>query len=277
VAAGMKHWRAEPALRGKAAGVKFWRRHYTSSISPDRCTEVIRWLARWFGARKKHPLLLENQRYFSGFDQNLPIESYDFVCFDTELTGLNPRRDEIVSIGAVRIRNLRIAVGENFFAYVHPAQSLPKVSTLVHRITPQQIKDAPGLESVLPDFVHFCSGSILIGHFVSLDLAFVNKALRKYLGGNLSNPAVDSMTMAQVYHEDSKMRRPGRSKAGMSFNLGNLAKEYDLPMFEQHDALEDALQTAYLFLFLVRRLREVGYITFKDFCLAGRYDPNVFV
>lgn len=236
---------------------------------------MLQWLVRLLGAGKKHPRILENQEHLSGFDPHLPIESYDFVCFDTELTGLNPRRDEIVSIGAVRIRDLRIVVGENFFTYAHPAQSLPKVSTLVHRITPEQIKGAPELESVLPDFVDFCGSSILIGHYVALDLAFLNRALRRYLGGGLSNPSVDSMTMAQVYHEHSKKRLPGRVKFSVSYNLGNLAKEYDLPMFEQHDALEDALQTAYLFLFLVRKLREIGYVTFRDFSLAGRFDPDV--
>ncbi len=236
---------------------------------------MIRWLVRWLGGGKKHPLLMENEEHFSGFDPNLPIESYDFVCFDTELTGLNPRRDEIVSIGAVRIRNLRIVMGENFFTYVHPTQSLPKGSTLVHRITPEQIKNAPALESVLPDFVEFCGAGLLIGHYVALDMAFVNKALRKHMGGGLNNPSVDSMTMAQVYHEDSKKKRPGRVKFSVSYNLSNLAKEYDLPRFEQHDALEDALQTAYLFLFLVRRLREAGYVTFKDFTLAGRMNPDV--
>ncbi len=123
---------------------------------------------------KKHPILVENESFFSTFDQNRPIESYEFVSLDTELTGLNPRHDQIVSIGAVRIRNLRIVAGENFFAYVRPTRALPKDSTLIHRITPEQIKNAPGLDSVLPDFVRFCGQSLLVGHYVALDMAFMN-------------------------------------------------------------------------------------------------------
>jgi len=219
--------------------------------------------------------LKENQESFEHFDSSLPIESYDFVCFDTELTGLNPRRDEIVSIGAVRIRNMRIQLGENFFSYVLPARDLPKDSTLVHRITPEQIKDSPDLQTVLPDFVKFCGGSLLLGHYVELDMAFVNRALRKQLGGAMHNPCVDSMTLAQVYHETTRKNRPGRVKYSLSYNLGNLTREYGLPRLEQHDAMEDALQTAYLFIFLVRRLREAGYITLKDFFLAGKYSPII--
>jgi DNA polymerase III subunit epsilon len=225
---------------------------------------------------KKHPVLFENESFFSAFDQNRPIESYEFVSVDTELTGLSPRQDQIVSIGAVRIRNLRIVAGENFFSYVHPTRALPKDSTLIHRITPEQLKNAPELDSVLPDFVRFCGQSLLVGHYVALDMAFMNKAAKKILGGSLRNPCVDSMRLAQAHQEHRRRSHYGRFNPAVSFNLSVLAREYNLPLFVQHDALEDALQTAYLFIFLVKKLRRAGYITLKDFYLAGRIGPRMF-
>jgi len=226
--------------------------------------------------REKHPVLRENISLFSTFDQNQPIESYEFVSFDTELTGLNPRQDQIVSIGAVRIRNLRIVTGDNFFSYVHPKRELPEDTTLIHRITPEQIKNAPELDSVLPDFVSFCGRSLLVGHFVSLDMAFLNKASKKILGGTVHNPCVDSMRLAQAHQEHRRRNQRARFNPAISFNLSVLAREYDLPLFTQHDALEDALQTAYLFIFLVKKLRREGYVTLKDYYLAGRIGPRMF-
>jgi DNA polymerase III subunit epsilon len=226
--------------------------------------------------REKHPILTRNEEWFSRFDQDQPVESYDFVSFDTELTGLNPRHDEIVSIGAVRIRNLRIVAGDNFFSYTRPNRSLPKDSTLIHRITPEQLTDAPDLATVLPEFVEFCGDSLLIGHYVNLDMAFVNRAGRRLLGGTLKNPCVDSMRLAQAYQEHQRRTNFGRVHVGTSYNLAVLAREYDLPLFMQHDALEDALQTAYLFVFLVKRLKEAGYLTLKDIHAGGRIGPRMF-
>jgi DNA polymerase III subunit epsilon len=232
----------------------------------------------WFRSRAsaRHAVLKRNEECFAGFDPSRPIEDYEFVCFDTELTGLNPRRDEIVSIGAVRIRELRIVAGDNFFSYIQPNQNIPKNSTLIHRITPEQIKSAPMPEVILPEFVDFCGNALLIGHFVALDMAFVNKALRKHLGGAMCNPRLDSVRLAEAYHEHKGKQGRVGTKTELSYNLTKLALEYNLPMFEQHDALEDALQTAYLFLFLAKNLRAAGYGTLKEFFAAGRTAPSVF-
>jgi DNA polymerase-3 subunit epsilon len=223
-----------------------------------------------------HPIVLRNREWFAEFNQDGPIESYEFTAFDTELTGLNPKVDQIVSIGAVKIRNLRIVAGDNFFCYVRPTRDLPKDSTIIHKITPDQIKDAPLLENVLPDFIDFCGPSLLVGHFVSLDMAFVNKAAKTALGGILNNPCVDSMRLAQAHQEFERRTRLGSYNPGPSFNLGYLSKYYDLPLFTEHDALEDAMQTAYLFIFLIKKLREAGYSTLKEFFSAGKIGPRMF-
>lgn len=233
----------------------------------------------WLRARRmpKHPCMIENEQRLKSFDQTGDIESYDIVCFDTELTGLNVRHDQIVSIGAVRIRGLRIIAGDNFFTYMQPTRDLPKDSTLVHRITPQQIKRAPSAAEVLPEFVQYCSDSVLLGHYVLIDLAFLNRALAKTLGGKIRNPSLDSVKLAAAFHlQQQKHERAVGKKGQRAFNLNKLSVEHGIPLFEQHDALEDALQTAYLFLFLAKNLRGLGYTTLKDFLRAGSNIPDVF-
>ena len=88
----------------------------------------------WF--RKTHPVIRKNREYFEDFDQSRPLSDYTFVVCDTELTGLNRRRDQIISIGAVKIINLRIELNQVFHQYIRPRNLEHTDSTLIHRITP---------------------------------------------------------------------------------------------------------------------------------------------
>ncbi len=230
---------------------------------------ALHWVKEWFQRKPKHPVLKSNEELFLTFDQARPIEECEFVVLDTELTGLNPRRNEIISIGAVRIRDMRIVVGENFHTYVHARKPSLKDSTLIHRITPEQLNAAPPLDEVLPEFVEFCGTAVLVGHYLQLDLAFINKAAKRILGGRLQNPAMDCARLAQAHLVHLNRAGVKRISIDDTFQLPKLAREYGLPLFVPHDALEDALQTAYLFLFLTAKLREYGLVTFRDFRQAA--------
>ncbi|MFH7325668.1 PolC-type DNA polymerase III [Desulfurivibrio sp. C05AmB] len=223
-----------------------------------------------------HPLFAENWHHFKRLDQNLPLSAYEFVVFDTELTGLNRQRDEIVSIGAVRIRDLRIMVGDTFYVRVKPPKALPKDSTLIHRITPQQIEEAPSLAAILPSFISYCGRSLLVGHYVGLDVAFLNQACRRYYGAPVSNPCLDTMRLAQTYTEMQWRDYHDRFRMDLSFNLAALTSQYGLPRFTHHDAYEDALQTAYLFIFLVKKMHSQGIVTLKDLYNSGQAWRKIF-
>jgi DNA polymerase III subunit epsilon len=218
----------------------------------------------------RHPLLVRSNSFFSRLDQNLPVESFDFVVLDTELTGMNPDRDEIVSIGAVKIKSMAINPSSAFHTLVHPRGDMPKVSTLIHRITPEAVSQAPRLHEVLPSLVEYCEGCLIVGHHVGLDMSFINRALREVLGGALLSPCLDTMRLAKMYDEELWMNYYDQFNLSISYNLRELAKRYDLPCFPEHDALQDALQTAYLFLFLVKKLHKGSIRTLKDLYLAGR-------
>jgi DNA polymerase III subunit epsilon len=229
----------------------------------------------WF-RRDKHPAIIANHRRLERFDQTKPIETYQFVSLDTELTGLDLRRDAIVSIGAVRIEGLQIITGNNFFSYVRPKRSMPKVSTLIHRITPDQIESAPELRKVMPDFVDFVGNALLVGHFIGLDMAFINRAARRLMGGHLRNPCLDSMKLAQVYEERERGGHYDRVEVAAGYNLKTLSEKYHLPRFEQHDALGDAFQAACLFVFVVRKMQNLGCRTLRDLRTVSRTTPGLF-
>jgi len=90
------------------------------------------------------------------------------------------------------------------------------------------------------------------------------------MGGTLSNPGVDTMRMAQGYKRVRLGHYHEHNPRETSYNLDDLGKEYNLPRFKPHDALEDALQTAYLFLYLIKKFRKGGLVTLKDIFQSGR-------
>ncbi|MEW6349953.1 MAG: 3'-5' exonuclease [Thermodesulfobacteriota bacterium] len=228
-----------------------------------------RWWSRLNARRGEHPVLLANRNYFDGFDYGSHVWDYDFVVFDTELTGLNPRLDEIVSIGAVRVRDRHVMIEESFHSLLRTKRTSFGEGTLVHRIAPQDIRRAPQPEKILPKFVDFCGKSVLIGHLPILDLSFLDKACRRSMGGIIMNPCLDSMELARTLLKDQKSSRDSARRPVTSLNLTELAQAYRIPRFVTHDALGDALQTACLFIFLVERLSRCGLRTLKDFRKAG--------
>lgn len=217
-----------------------------------------------------HPLLAANRQTFLKVDHDRPLAECRFTVLDTELTGLDADRDEIVSIGAVRLEGLSIRAEQTFARLVKPRRAMPKTSTLIHRITPSQVRDAADLAEVLPEFVAFLNGTLVVGHNVGLDMAFLNKACLELLGGTLMNPCLDTMRMAQIHRAEQWENFYDRYDLKVSYALSDLAGEFGLPRFPAHEALGDAMQTAYLFLYLVRKLRDGGIVTLRDLFEAGR-------
>jgi len=221
--------------------------------------------------RRTAEVIADNNRYFRNLDRSKKLADYSFVVYDTELTGLNQRKDEIISIGAVRIRGMRIELGDTFHYYVRPRNLDHTKATLIHRITPEQLRTSPPLEDVLPLFINFIRTDLLVGHFVQIDTAFLNRATRRVYNGVIANPNLDTMRMAHIYKQSSLYDPHGRVQLeNGGYNLEKLSAELNLPYFEAHDALEDALQTAYLFIFLAKKLETIGIVTISDLFRAGR-------
>ncbi len=220
-------------------------------------------LTRLFG-NTKHPAIVHAERYFLDFDPGCAPYDCEFVVLDSELTGLNFRKDEMVSVAAVRIKKLRIVLDECFYSFLRTRQREATSGTFIHRITPQQIRAAPDPATVIPELVNFCGTAILVGHCLDIDLGFLNRATRRLLGAKIPNMSLDTAILVRAASQQGVL--PGRvhSQQDLPNDLNRLAKSLNLPVFQHHDALEDALQTAYLFLFLVEGLRRAGYTTLSD-------------
>ena len=122
----------------------------------------------------------------------------DMVVYDLETTGINPKTAEIVEIAAHRLSLIGDEVERYYCLVKPPGGHIPRAATRIHGIEMETVKDAPGIEAVLPEFYRFIHDRILIGHNVAeYDNPILARDLRRYLKLNLSAPFYDTLTTAR--------------------------------------------------------------------------------
>jgi len=151
-----------------------------------------------------------------------------FICLDLETTGLNPKTDKIIEIGAVRIEN-GVETG-TFETFVNPGRLLEEKIVELTGITDDDLKDAPEIAEVLPAFIEFTKGLPLLGHSVLFDFSFIKKAaVNQKL--TFERDGVDTLKIARKYLTEL----PHRS-------LGYLCEHYGIE-HQAHRALQDVRAT----------------------------------
>ena len=180
------------------------------------------------------------------YDSEYSITNQKFVVVDTELTGLDEHKDSIVSIGAVKMDGRKILLGNAFHRLVKPKSCLTSESVVIHGITPSEVEKKPSIECVIREFLDFCGMDIIVGHFVSIDMAFINKEVRRVLGSVLRNPVLDTSLIYEHLKKKYQRHECFLSYAGDT-ELFELAKRFGIPFTGAHDALVDAFVTAQLF------------------------------
>ena len=204
-------------------------------------------------------------------DLKLPLNEIRIVVLDTELTGLDRKKDAIVSLGAVRMTGGRIEMGQTFYQLVNPKKEMKAESVVVHEIMPSEVQEKPRIGPVLAEFLEFCNGDILVGHYINMDLAFINRALKEALGQTLENPALDTMALAHWLKWNNPDQGPD-SFSAKNFELYEIAKELGIPVQGAHNALMDAFMTAQVFQRLLPRLERGGVKTLGALLKVG--DPQ---
>jgi len=176
----------------------------------------------------------------------------EVVSFDCETTGLDVRRDDIITIAAVRVRDNRILTSERFEAVIRPDAHMKVDSIKIHRLREMDVAGGERIEQIIPRFLHFVGGRPLVGYYVDFDVRMVDKYLLGLKGFELPNKLIE---VSALYYE----RKYGDAPPGTSIDLSFAAilRDLDLPVLEQHDAFNDALTTAMMYLRL-RDMRQRG-------------------
>jgi len=178
-----------------------------------------------------------------------PLEQAPLLALDVETTGLDSRRDSIVSLGLVPFDLRRIRCREASYWVVKPMCELSSQSVTFHHITHSDIHSAPRLDSVLEHLLTAMAGKIMVVHYRPIERDFLDQAVRHLLGEGLQFPVIDTMQLEARLHP--RKRRPGwlrqlLEQQTVSIRLADSRLRYGLPLYQAHHALTDALATAEL-------------------------------
>ncbi len=212
--------------------------------------------------------LFEKKEKPERIDLRTPIAEARFVVVDTELTGLDENKDSIVSVGAVRMNGSRIDLGETFYRLVSPRTELTAASVVIHEITPSDVKASPGIDTVLAELLAFCGGDILVGHFIALDLAFINRELKRMRRPAVQNPAVDTFSMYEWLRKRNQSRECFATPLA-GHRLYDIGKCFGVPVNGAHNAIMDAFATAQLFQRFIPLLSLAGARDIDDLLKLG--------
>jgi len=182
---------------------------------------------------------LKDNNYLFLFDE--PIKD-EYVCFDCETTGLNPKIDDIVSIGAVIIKDNKIISSKKFVKFVKPKTKLQADAIKIHHIRECDLKDAEDIDKVIKEFLNFIGNRKLVGYYLEFDIAMVNKYIKPKLGITLPNEALE---VSAIYH-DFKIERIPQGNIDLRFNT--IMNELQIPSLGKHDAFNDAIMTSMIFI-----------------------------
>jgi len=183
-----------------------------------------------------------------------PWREAEFCALDFETTGLDRERDAVVSFGIVPVRAGRVVVGEAVHRLVLPEVPPSPESMRIHGILPKDLAYAQPFPAVGHTLRLALAGRFLLAWFAGVEIGYLG---RLYGGrrGSWVRRTIDVRQMAiELEHLDQDVRQ----------SLSSAAKHYGVPVAHPHEALDDAIVTAQLFLVLACRLEERGLGTVRS-------------
>ncbi len=166
----------------------------------------------------------------------------DYVVFDLETTGLSWENDEIIEISAMRVRNSSCV--DEFTTLVNPGIPVSPAASAVNGITDEMVEGAPGIDTVMDDFLAFIGEDILVGHNIhTFDLRFLQKNVKRMYDRLIGNDYIDTLEISRMYLPD--VARHG---------LTDMATHYDIDTSGAHRALADCRMTMGVFECLRREI-----------------------
>lgn len=215
----------------KSGNIKDWRGYYQQKADTSRNK------------------LLQSFYKLGITNPETPVSQVKFVALDFETTGLDARKDDIISIGLVPFDLNRIYLRQAQHWIVNPNRPLEEESVVIHGITHSDIVDAPDLTRILEQVLEALSESVVVVHYRVIERAFLNAALKARIGEGILFPLVDTLEMESDIQsrEASGFINWLKGTKPKSVRLGASRQRYGLPAYTPHHALTDAIATAELF------------------------------
>lgn len=184
-----------------------------------------------------------------------------FVVFDIETTGFSPIHNRIIEIGAVKIENGEVT--GKFSTFVNPDVPIPFEIEKLTGINDEMVIGAPMIEQVLPQFMEFCQGAVLVAHNANFDMGFIMENAAR-LGLPRDFTYVDTVGIARLL-------LPHQAK----HTLDAVAKTLGISLENHHRAVDDAQATAEIFVKFIPMLKKEGADCLKEINAMGASSPDI--
>ena len=192
-----------------------------------------------------------------------PWSAARYCTVDLELSGLDPRRDEIVSFGAIPIEDGRVQLSAAVHGLVRPSGPISEAAIRVHGMRAIDLAGAPPLDVGIDPLLAVMAGRVPVVHVAAIERGFLRPALRRQ-GLRLRRPMIDTSVLGLLWLHEHGGQLPRR------MSLTDLAVALGLPVHRPHDALGDALTTAQAFIALATHLDARRGETVRSLTAAGR-------
>ncbi len=173
-------------------------------------------------------------------------KSGEYIVFDTETTGLNPKKDDILSIGAVKIKNNKILTSQTFEVFIKNTKEISTKSIEIHQIRAIDLVNAKDVDTAIREFLEFIGSRPLIGYYLEFDVSMINKYIKPMFGITLPNKMIE---VSEIYFDKTIALIP---QGNIDLRFDTILKKCGVPDMGAHNAVNDAIMTAMIYLKLTK-------------------------
>jgi DNA polymerase-3 subunit epsilon len=185
-----------------------------------------------------------------------PVDEVRFVVLDSETTGLDPRKDRLITIGAVAVIGGEIVLDDSYEALLKVEYNTSAIT--VHGVTRDESRQGLDEPVALEQFLAYLKDGVIVGHHINHDVETFNAGYERHWGFRMKNLSLDTMALALVLEADGAFAQMDNFK---NFSLDALCDRFGVIPHDRHTAPGDAFMTAQVFLRLLRFAKRVGRAT----------------
>jgi DNA polymerase III subunit epsilon len=199
---------------------------------------------RWLGAVRRRWMLYHLADAHFSFMYDAPPDG-EWIALDCETTGLDVRRDKIVSIGAVRIVGNRLLTSERLELLVRPGRAMTGDNVRVHRLRESDVSKGLEPEPAMRRLLDFIGSRPLVGYFLEFDVAMLNREIWPMLGVRLPQRKIE---VSAMYYDFKNCQLPAAQRGGeIDLRFATMMNDLGLPLRDAHDAINDAVMAGLAF------------------------------
>lgn len=170
-----------------------------------------------------------------------PYSGEELVSIDCETTSLDPNHAELVSIAAIKIRNNRVLTSQTLYLKLTPPKNLTSDSIKIHQLRHQDLHHGIPEKEAIIQLLQFIGSRPIIGYHIRYDKKILDRACLRHYSHPLPNSLIE---VSQLYHHKLERLLPN---AYYDLSIEAISKHLGLPQAKRHDALEDAIAAALIY------------------------------